>query len=278
MEKNLEVLPREPQALTPQLESESVRMFAMIERMMTDPSCDPEKLRALLSVKQSWETDEARKAFSGAMADFQSRCPIIAKGDSANGRAFARIDRIHRETRPILKECGLWFAWTVCEEREGGLIYLEGILGHARGHQVPLKQLISLPDKISGTNAAQRAGSGQTYAKRYGELAALNIVTGDDTDGGAKERPKSPAAQVESKPVKVAPAPVVDDSKALLKQVWDLVKPMVSLAAGWDSKTWNGHNDFLFRADLLDGGIPEVLPDLTPDRLRKLIADIKAKI
>ena len=37
---------------------------------------------------------------------------------------------------------------------------------------------------VEWENEAQRAGSAQTYAKRYALCAALGIVTGDDDDGG----------------------------------------------------------------------------------------------
>src|SRR5262245_38704281 len=77
--------------------SEAERMFSMIESMATDPRVDPAKLREILAVKQSWESDEARKQFARDMAVFQSRCPIIEKGDEAYGKRYARIDRIHRE-------------------------------------------------------------------------------------------------------------------------------------------------------------------------------------
>lgn len=164
-------------------------MFSMIERMATDPAVDPAKLREILSVKQSWEADEARKTFARDMATFQSRCPIIAKGDTAYDKSYARIDRIHRETRDLRRECGFWFTWSVCEIREG-LAFMEGLLGHSGGHTVPLKQVIPLPDILKGQNATQRAGSAMTYAKRYGECLALDIVTGEDDDGAAGPKPK----------------------------------------------------------------------------------------
>ena len=66
-----------PPAAAPQSETE--RMFSMIERMATDPQVDPAKLREILSVKQIWEADEARKAFSRDMAVFQTECPIISR-------------------------------------------------------------------------------------------------------------------------------------------------------------------------------------------------------
>ena len=43
----------------------------------------PETLRELLNVRREWEADEARKAFHLAVAAFQSRAPIIEKGDKA---------------------------------------------------------------------------------------------------------------------------------------------------------------------------------------------------
>ena len=269
-------MPRDNASLSPApTPSESERMLAMVERMATDPNVDPANLREILAVKQSWEADESRKAFASAMAKFQSQCPIIEKLDTANGRGYARLDRIHREIRPLLRDCGLWFSWTVCEEREGGLIHLEGILGHASGHQVPVRQLISLPDKISGTNAAQRAGSGQTYAKRYGELAALNVVTGDDNDGGAKVRPQGPSAKAIARP---QPSATADEFKTLASELWELLKPAVSANPKWDKKTWAGHNQWLYREEILDGGIPEAMPELKSERIRKVIEQVKVRL
>lgn len=265
----LQLQKMEPQAVAAPPQSETERMFSMIERMATDPQVDPAKLREILSVKQAWEADESRKAFASAMANFQSRCPIIEKLDTANGRGYARLDRIHREIRPLLRECGLWFSWTVCEEREGGLIHLEGILGHSSGHQVPCRQLISLPDKISGTNAAQRAGSGQTYAKRYGELAALNVVTGDDDDGNAKrQRPASPSTL----------APKDLGVKELASRLWNLLKPVVGQDPNWKKTDWVGHNNWLWKFEVLDAAANESAPDLTPARFEKAIADATAKL
>jgi hypothetical protein len=42
---------------------------------------------------------------------------------------------------------------------------------------------VPVPDLIKGQNAAQRAGSAETYAKRYATCAALGIQVGDDDDG-----------------------------------------------------------------------------------------------
>jgi len=60
-------------------------------------------------------------------------------------------------------------------------------LRHVLGHAVPLAMAIPLPEANRGQNAAQRAASGETYAKRYAMCSALGIHTGDDDDGNAGE-------------------------------------------------------------------------------------------
>ena len=74
---------------------------------------DPAYLRELLQVREQWEAGEARKLYSQAIADFQSRCPIIQKGDKAHNKQYAAMDRIWRTIRPLLDETGLSIVWTV---------------------------------------------------------------------------------------------------------------------------------------------------------------------
>lgn len=144
----------------------------------------PEYLRELLSVRQVWEADEARKAFNLAIAEFQRRAPIIAKEDKAYDKQYARMDRIWREIRPLLTELGLSVTWQVCELREQ-TCHVEGQLRHRQGHGERLVQDIPMPELIKGQNKAQQMGSAATYARRYALCAALGIVTGDDDDGHA---------------------------------------------------------------------------------------------
>lgn len=145
---------------------------------------DPEYLRELLAVRRDWEADEARKAYNSAVSDFQQRAPIIAKDDKAYDKAYARMDRIWREIRPLLTGLGLSVTWQICELRDG-MCHVEGQLRHRDGHGEKLVQDIPLPELIKGQNAAQQMGSASTYARRYALCAALGIVTGDDDDGHA---------------------------------------------------------------------------------------------
>jgi hypothetical protein len=154
----------------------------LIAGALKDDSVDPAKLKALLDVKKEWEADEARKAFSEALARFQAEAPIIAKLDTAHNKKYARLDRIWAAIKPLLAECRLSITWRKVEVKDG-MCHIEGALGHALGHSVELSHDIPLPDSIKGQNKAQQAASGTTYAKRYALCAALGIVTGDDNDG-----------------------------------------------------------------------------------------------
>ena len=236
---------------------ESARM-SMIERMVADPNTDPAKLRELLAIAEMWEANEARKAFAAAMATFQSRCPIIGKLDMANGRGYARLDRIYRETKPLRTECGLWFAWHTCEIK-GEAATIEGLLGHHGGHTITCKQVIPLPEEIRGTNSAQRAGSAMTYAKRYGECLALGIVTGDDLDGNA--------------------APKATPTRDMLVELWKLLAGKVEEApktAPADVK-WLSRNQWLWAHEILDGAKDpaELAQNLSAEELGRVIKSVR---
>ena len=150
----------------------------------------PEMMRELLAVKKDWEADEARKAFAAAVADFQARVPIIPKEDVAYDKKYARMDRIWRMIRPLMKECGLAITFAVSELRADGLCHMEGHLRHRAGHSerivfdVPLPERIKTKSGNDAQNAAQQMGSATSYARRFGTCLALGIQTGDDDDDG----------------------------------------------------------------------------------------------
>ncbi len=175
--------------------------FAVIERALSN-GATPETVGAMLTLRREYEADEARKAFHLSIAGFQRRAPIIEKADKAYDKQYARMDRIWREVRPITSDLGLSVTWQKCELREGGICHVEGTLGHAQGHSVPLAMDVPIPDLIKGQNKAQQMGSAFTYAQRYCFCAALGIVTGDDDDGhsaGAKFVSEETAREIAEK-------------------------------------------------------------------------------
>lgn len=62
----------------------------------------------------------------------------------------------------------------------------------------------------------------------------------------------------------------IDTLKA---ELWVMLKPIRG-----DKKSWTVANQYLWREDFLDAGVPEEAPNLTVARFQKLIADVKRKI
>ena len=164
-----------------QLTTPATSAVSIIQQAIAS-GADPAYLRELLQVREQWEAGEARKLYSQAIADFQSRCPIIEKLDKAHNKQYAAMDRIWRTIRPLLDETGLSVVWTANTLTEYGL-RIEGEIRHKAGHAVPISYDLPMPEKVTGQNAAQQMGSATTYAKRYALCSALGIVTGEDDDG-----------------------------------------------------------------------------------------------
>jgi hypothetical protein len=159
---------------------------SLLIQQAVENNLDPASLRELLNVRREWEADEAKKAYNHALADFQREAPIIEKADDAHGKKYAALDRIWRTVRPLLTEKGLSVTWhETTIDTEAKVCSIKGELSHRDGHSVPLKRDVPMPDIIRGQNAAQQAGSAETYGKRYALCAALGIVTGEDDDASA---------------------------------------------------------------------------------------------
>lgn len=173
---------------------QEVSPLELLRSLSLNPDMDPEKLAAvageILKMKRDWEADEARKLFTASLVAFQSECPIIAPLDKGAKNVYAKLDRIHRETRPIRDKHGLSVTWTSCTlTDDGAMCQLRGFLVHRDGHSIDVAYDVPVPEAIKSrdgglvTNAAQRMVSATTYGKRAGECAVLGIVTGQDDDG-----------------------------------------------------------------------------------------------
>jgi hypothetical protein len=152
-----------------------------------------------------WEANEQRKAFCADLVKFQSKCRIIAPLDQGDKNKYAKLDRIWRETRELRAECGLSVAWQVCRiDAECKTCELAGMLVHRDGHTLDIARTMPVPEEIVSSagkrvqNATQRAGSAESYCKRYAVLSVLGVVIGVDDDGagGATEQ-VTPAQEAE---------------------------------------------------------------------------------
>jgi len=188
----------------------------------------------------------AKREFDRALAAFQSECPVIKKGKFGAKKAYkyCPLDEMIPQVQPLLLKHR--FSFTLSSSVEDGWVKAILELKHDAGHAEKSEFKVPVDGRNPMMNEQQRYGGAMTFAKRYAFCNALGIMTGDDdNDGGTRPRPAGP-----SQPAK-AEQPEPGDVKALRKQLWELLKPLVSQDKNWNPKVWDGHNAWLRGAKII---------------------------
>lgn len=157
-------------------------------------------LAQLLALQRDYERDEARKAFSRAMAEAKAEIPVIIKNktvdfQSAKGRTFYQYEDmagIAEIVTPILAQHGLSFRHRT--KNEGKLVTVTCVIEHELGHSE--ENTLNAEIDLSGNkNAIQAIGSVVTYLQRYTLKAALGLAaaTDDDARGATKPQRRPPS-------------------------------------------------------------------------------------
>lgn len=158
-----------------------------------------ETLERLFVLRKEVKAEAAREAYTQALADFQSACPIIEKTKKVlnkDGRSvryvFAPIDSIVSQIKKPLANAGLSYRWET--RQEGKAVTAICIVTHKLGHSEKSEFTIEV-DQEGFMTAPQKIASALTFAKRYSLLNALGISTGDEdtdaTDVGAEPEAQS---------------------------------------------------------------------------------------
>ncbi len=155
-----------------------------------DKGIDAEQLSQLMDLQERYEANQARKAFAGAMADFQANCPTIRKTKRADRYVYAPMDEVLRTIRPHLDAAGLSIRFTT--ETTGLIITAICTVSHRDGHS-EISQFAAPVDEDMRVNDTQKMGSANSYAKRYALMNALNLVASAEDDDGflAGEQPET---------------------------------------------------------------------------------------
>lgn len=159
-------------------------LFALIERVVSNPDADINKLEKLLDMQERVMLVNREQAFNAAMADMQQDIPTIEKNGSiaVDGKVrskYARYEDIMRAMKPVLQKYG--FAVSFRTETGKDFVKVTGILMHRDGHREQTEMM--LPLDVSGSkNVVQAIGSSTSYGKRYVLCSLLNIATGDEDD------------------------------------------------------------------------------------------------
>lgn len=180
--------------------NDGATLMQVISRAASDPNTDVDKLERLLSMYERISAQQAKIAYSAALAELQPKLPVIdrkgrivvpAKPGSHDGHStpYALWEDINEAIRPLLHDHGFALSFRIGQAQDGK-ITVTGVLSHRDGHQE--ETMITLMHDSSGSkNAVQAVGSSTSYGKRYTAMALLNITSRApnerDDDGDAAD-------------------------------------------------------------------------------------------
>lgn len=196
--------------------------LTLIEKAMSDPNFDIEKLERLLKMQDDWDLKNARKQFFDALAKFQYECPTIEKNGGADFSAkvgganvkynFATLDQIVKQIKEPLKNSGLTYRFDISED--AGILKVTCVITHTAGHSEKTSMTAGA-DTSGAKNAIQAKGSTLTYLQRYTLIGSLGITSADaDDDGKGSQDPNKLADDV-------ALAILVCNTVEELSMVWE---------------------------------------------------------
>ncbi len=148
-----------------------------------------EQLNQMMDLQARWEANEARKAFTVAMAGFKAEPVEIFKRKEV---AFLDVKYMHAELSDVTEAVGpalskhqLSYRWNI--RQEGTAINVDCILTHIAGHSETVT-MTGAPDASGKKNAIQQIASTTQYLQRYTLLAITGMSTkGMDDDGRAAD-------------------------------------------------------------------------------------------
>lgn len=157
-------------------QNSSIQPTSNLDLLITtgmDRGASIEQMQQLFELKRTWEADEARKAYTVAVAAFKADPPKIIK-DKVNkqyGSMYSSIEGMVNSVVPALSRHGLSHRWGIRQTENG--ITVTCVLTHILGHSENVS-LFGPPDTSGSKNTLQQIKSTLTYLKG----ATLEAITG----------------------------------------------------------------------------------------------------
>jgi hypothetical protein len=184
---NSELIERDNTETLPVRQPEQQHLNPLVAAVLGGQDIDPEKLDKLLALQERYEANEAKKAYTKAMADFRKEAPTIEKNKevSFNNTKYrhTQLGYALSTINPILGKHGFNPSWTT--EQKDGQITVTCTMTHSQGHREKTS-LSAAPDASGGKNSIQAIGSTVSYLQRYTLFSICGLASSDQDDDGLK--------------------------------------------------------------------------------------------
>jgi hypothetical protein len=189
--------------------------------MALEKNVTPEQIEKMMDLQFRWEENQARKAYSVAMAAFKADPPDIGKDkhvkfSTSKGPMeykHATLGNVTDKINSSLSQHGLSAGWKT--KQEGNTVTVTCIISHAMGHSEQTSLTASL-DESGGKNIIQALGSTISYLERYTILALTGLATREmDTDGKIDTEPEYITDQQKSTIVDLINSKGITDARLL---------------------------------------------------------------
>lgn len=200
-----------------QVQSLEQGLLPMIERLVTDPNTDLQKLEKMLDLQERIIDKNSQAAFNTAMTEAQSKMGRVS-ADAHNKQTrsnYATYGAIDRAIRPVYTDAGFALSFDTDTAATEGCIRVLCHVSHNQGHTRTYR--VDMPcdgkgakggDVMTKTHAA---GAGMQYGMRYLVKLIFNIAIGDDDDGNTASAPRQTQPAPQNPPM---PAKKFDDNFA----------------------------------------------------------------
>lgn len=165
-----------------------------LAEMQADGKIDAAGLKQMMELQFMYEENEAKKAYTVAMAAFKADPPKIMKDKTVSygqtSYKHASLANVTSTINKALSVHGLSAAWFT--EQVESLVKITCTVTHVLGHSENTS-LSAPPDDSGSKNVIQQIASTVSYLERYTILAITGLATDDMDDDGNAGGKKAPS-------------------------------------------------------------------------------------
>jgi hypothetical protein len=185
----------------------------VVARIAQDRSIDVDKFAKVIELQKDLMATQAKIDFDIAFNEMEPHLPVIQRRGKIRGKnrpviPFARLDDIHKVTKPILRDYGFSIRHrTEWPKEKPSVVRIVAVLTHRGGHSEE-SAFEGPADTSDYRSHIQSLGSTVSYGRRYSTIDVLNLtIEGQDDDGVKGAEPiEHPPARLYEEPQPQPPA------------------------------------------------------------------------